>query len=106
MNGKLVKLRKLNSNNRDADRSHSDLVSSLGFVRKIMPGRQETQQCYWQNIPRMIVETGKQEKTLRNRGIQASSLVDFLVQNSVLLTNEAKVKCHSPMDLFAEDQKP
>ncbi len=80
---------------------HSQLVNGrLGFVRKEMPGLREIEHCYWQKIPKMIVETRKHEESMRAVGIDPPSLYDFLVRNSESLTASAKVACVSPQKLF------
>lgn len=104
--GKRVSLARLSSDDRASNWLHSQLLGRLGFIRQIMPGRHETRQCYWQQIPRMIIETRKQELALKAHGMQINSLYSFLVQNSDVLATEASVKCIAPKILFMELQKP
>ena len=86
---------------------HSQLVNGrLGFVQKEMPGLREIEKCYWQKIPKMIVETHKHEEAMRSAGIDPPSLYDFLIRNSDTLATNAKVNCVSPQKLFAKKGNP
>ncbi len=101
VNGKRVQLRPMQTDGRSLDRSHSDLIGRLGFVTQVMPGLRETERCYWQQIPQMILETNRQEQLMRKMGIKnISSLFDDLVYNSDRLTADAKIECVAPRKLF------
>ena len=101
VNGKTVRLQKAVFMKGEAEYPHSQLVNGeLGFIRQNLPGRRETEKCYWQNVPRMILETRKQELSMRSKGIGLSSLYDYLVLNSDALMANATVPCVSPKQLF------
>ena len=105
VNGKTVKLVR---QKQDADKeglytSHSRLVSTrLGFIEKIMPHINETENCYWQAIPRMILESRRQETYMRSIGINPPSLSDYLIKSSDNLVSKAKRPCKAPKELFLE----
>ena len=107
VNGKTVTLRKSKVTKGDVDLAHSQLVSGrLGFVRKEMPGSRETDKCYWQRIPKMIMETRREEQFMRTLGIDPPSLYDFLIRNNDVLVANAKVSCNSPNKLFLNADQP
>ena len=107
VNGKTVTLRKSKVAKGDVDLAHSQLVSGrLGFVRQEMPGSRETDKCYWQRIPKMIMETRREEQFMRTLGIDPPSLYDHLIKNSDTLASNATVSCQSPRTLFLNSDRP
>ena len=101
VNGKTVRLVKQVGNKARIRQVHSDLVySGLSFLTKIMPHTNESEKCYWQSVPRMLVETRTQENLMRQMGIDPSSVYENLMANNDQYTAKAKVPCIAPRELF------
>lgn len=103
VNGKTVRLIKNGADKERIRQAHSQLVyAGLGFITKVMPHTREYERCYWQKLPRMLLETHRQEERMKKIGISTSSVYEDLIQNSDYLMAKAKVPCVSPKDLFQQ----
>ena len=100
VSGKTVRLAKLRMPDEEIG-SHGSLHGRLGFLTKNMPGKSETEKCYWQNIPKMIIETRIHEKQASKSGALRYSIYDDLVRNSDHYSANTRVNCISPKALFA-----
>ncbi len=106
MNGKTVKLKKNGVDKTLIRQSHSSLVySRLSFVTKIMPHTHEVEKCYWQKIPRMLIETRVQEVDMKKIGISTSSIYEDLLVNSAQYAAKTNIDCVAPRALFERDFK-
>ncbi len=101
INGKTIQLRVLPTDKSTIRQFHSELVNSrLSFLTKMTPTSNEAKNCYWLNIPRMLLETKAHEEILKGLGIDYSSAYLDLVANSDHYVAKAGANCLSPKDLF------
>ena len=105
VSGKRVSLQKSPLVKEQVRSAHSDLVLYLGFLIKVMPHTNESENCYWQKIPQMLKETRVQEESMKRAGIGQSSIYAHLIANNDQYMSKAKVPCIAPKKLFGEESK-